>query len=58
MTDKEREAMLKPRGFNGCFITAIASIAIAASRPSLLLNIERGRSTKRERGRSVKRERE
>ncbi|KAL4196481.1 hypothetical protein AMTRI_Chr04g183460 [Amborella trichopoda] len=38
--------MPKPRGFNGCCITAIAT---AASCSSLLLNIERGRSVKRER---------
>ncbi|KAL4193011.1 hypothetical protein AMTRI_Chr06g174740 [Amborella trichopoda] len=56
MADTEREAMPKPRGFNGCCIAAFASIATVASHPSLLLNIERGRYTKRDRGRFLKRE--
>ncbi|KAL4193003.1 hypothetical protein AMTRI_Chr06g174710 [Amborella trichopoda] len=50
MADKEREAMPKPRGFNSCCITTIASIASIAT-------IASGRSAKKERGRFVKRER-
>ncbi|KAL4181396.1 hypothetical protein AMTRI_Chr12g237070 [Amborella trichopoda] len=58
MADKEREEMPKPRGFDGYCIAAIASISTTASRPLLLLNIERGRSAKREREGGLRRERE
>ncbi|KAL4193008.1 hypothetical protein AMTRI_Chr06g197230 [Amborella trichopoda] len=54
-SDKEREAMPKPRGFNCCCIAAITSIAIREGGPRR----ERGRSAKRERigERAAKRER-
>ncbi|KAL4201356.1 hypothetical protein AMTRI_Chr02g258280 [Amborella trichopoda] len=48
MADKEREVMLKPRGFNGCYIAAITSIDTAEHREREVCE-EREREVREER---------